>query len=231
MERAFLETLFLCGISLLALLELYYLQNFSEDRKLILEQKKKRLFLFLMLLGIQVIPFVYIFSIDFGPTDYHLWKWLSFPVTVCYIFFVWLFGKSLADLGHWWVPGQELKEDLELVRTGAYRYVRHPMYAALIGIAVCQLFMLQNWIAGPASIILVLPFCLYQVRREERLLIKYFGDDYLDYIRKTGTLWPKEDKIPILTKIFRQFIFYSMKFLKYLWGEVRKLLGIKSAAQ
>ena len=73
----------------------------------------------------------------------------------------------MADLGRWWIPGQELKDDLELVRTGAYFYVRHPMYAALLGIAICQVFMIQNWIAGPVSLILVASF-LYLPDQEGR---------------------------------------------------------------
>ena len=223
MERAFLETIFLCGIALLALLELYYLQNFESDRKILGAQKKKRTFLFLLITGIQIIPFIYIFSVDFGPTDYHFWKWLSFPVTLLFVFCIWLFIKSLTDLGKLWVPGQELKDDLELVRTGAYHYVRHPMYLALLGIAVCQIFMIQNWIAGPISLLLVTPFCIYQIRREEHLLIKFFGDDYRDYIRKTGRLWPKEEKIPIIRKILRELIKNTKFFLGILWKLICKL--------
>lgn len=223
MERAFLETIFLCGVALLALLELYYLQNYDMDRKILVEQKKKRTFLFLLFAGIQIIPFVYIFSVDFGPTDYHFWKWLSFPVTLCFAFCIWLFIKALFDLGKWWTPGQELKEDLELVKTGAYHYVRHPMYLALLGIAVCQVFMIQNWIAGPVSLVLVTPFVIYQIGREERLLTKYFGDDYRDYMRKTGMLWPKEEKMPLFKKILRELIKNTKIFLGIIWKLIVKL--------
>lgn len=221
MERAFLETIFFCGVALLALLELFYLQNFDADRKILSAQKKKRTFLFLLIAGIQIVPFLYVFSVDFGPTDYQLWKWLSFPVTLFYFFCIWLFIKSLSDLGKWWTPGQELKEDLELVQTGAYYYIRHPMYFALSGIAICQVFMLQNWIAGPASLFLVTPFIIYQIRREERLLIKYFGDDYLSYCKKTGMLWPREDKMPIVRKILRELYKKTVFTFGILW----KLLG------
>jgi protein-S-isoprenylcysteine O-methyltransferase Ste14 len=222
MERAFLETLFLCGVALLILLEIYYLQNFGADKKILNVQKKKRMFLFLLILGIQVLPFFYVLSIDFGPADYHIWKWLSFPVTIFYTFCIWLFIKSLSDLGRWWAPGQELKEDLEMVRTGAYFYIRHPMYAALLGISICQIFMIQNWMAGPISIFLVTPFCIYQIKREENLLIKFFGDDYRDYIRNTGMLWPKDDKIPFLKKVVR-LLFLQVKFIFVnLWKLIRK---------
>jgi protein-S-isoprenylcysteine O-methyltransferase Ste14 len=229
MERAFLETIFLCGIALLALLEIYYLQNFEADRKILNAQKKKRSFLFLLITGIQVVPFIYIFSIDFGPTDYHLWKWLSVPVTIVYFFFIWLFVKSLSDLGKWWTPGQELKEDLELVSKGAYHYVRHPMYLSLLGISACQFFMIQNWIAGPVSLFLVTPFCFYQIRREERLLVKYFGDDYLGYIAKTGMIWPKEEKMPIVKKIVRA-LFQALKTaFRELWHLAAKTTKKRSS--
>jgi protein-S-isoprenylcysteine O-methyltransferase Ste14 len=228
MERAFLETIFLCGVDLLILLEIYYLQNFGADKKILNAQKKKRTFLFFMILGIQVIPFIYIFSIDFGPTDYHLWRWLSFPVTFCFLFFIWLFIKALSDIGKWWVPGQELKDDLELVKTGAYFYVRHPMYTALLGISFCQVFMIQNWIAGPASVLLVTPFIIYQIRREEFLLIKFFGDDYRDYVKTTGMLWPKEDRMPFLKKVIGQLLRQSAIGLGKLWKLLMKSVRRKS---
>ncbi|MCL4482165.1 MAG: isoprenylcysteine carboxylmethyltransferase family protein [Bacteroidetes bacterium] len=215
MERALLETIFLCGIALLVFLEIYYLQNFGADRKILNVQKKKRTFLFLLILGMQVIPLIYIFSIDFGPTDYHLWNWLGFPVILFYLFCIWLFVRAMSDLGRWWTPGQELKDDLEMVTTGTYLYIRHPMYAALLGIAICQIFMIQNWIAGPVSLFLATPFCIYQIRREERLLIKCFGDDYREYIKTTGMLWPKEDKMPLLKKLVQQsFQLLKQRMLK-----------------
>jgi hypothetical protein len=129
----------------------------------------------------------------------------------------------LSDLGKWWTPGQELKEDLELVKTGAYHYVRHPMYLALLGIAVCQIFMIQNWIAGPVSLVLVTPFVIYQIGREERLLTKYFGDDYREYMRKTGMLWPKEEKMPLFKKILRELVKNTKIFLGILWKLIVKL--------
>ncbi|MCE1200124.1 MAG: isoprenylcysteine carboxylmethyltransferase family protein [Marinilabiliales bacterium] len=231
MERAILETLFLCGIALLCLLELFYLMYFPDDRKVLVLQRKKKIFLYAALLGLQVIPFLYLFSIDFGTTDYHFWKWLIVPALFSYLFFVWLFAKALADLGRWWVPGQELKPDLELVRTGAYSYIRHPMYLSLIGIAVCQVFMIQNWIAGPVSLLLVTPFVFYQIRREERLLIQYFGETYLDYMKVTGKLWPLGEKMPFLKKDVAAVLKLLLKGLRQLLKKAGKFKVRKKRAQ
>ena len=226
-----METIFLCGVALLLLLEIYYLQNYQADKKILNAQKKKRTVLFIFMFGIQVVPFLYIFSVDFGPTDYHLWKWLGFPVTLFFVFCIWLFVKALSDLGRWWTPGQELKDDLELVRTGAYFYVRHPMYASLMGIAVCQIFMIQNWIAGFSSLFLTAPFFLYQIRREESLLVRFFGDDYRDYVRETGMLWPKEDKMPFLRKLLREIYGQILKGGFSLWRLIRRSFRKKPRPQ
>jgi protein-S-isoprenylcysteine O-methyltransferase Ste14 len=227
MGRAFLETIFLGGVALLFLLEIFYFQNFSFDRKILGIQKKKRFFLLLLLTGIQLFPFVYIFSVDFGSTDYHIWNWISIPVLFVFVFCLWLFGKALYDLGRWWTPGQELKEDLELVRNGTYFYVRHPMYLALAGISICQVFMIQNWIAGPVSLIFATPFLIYQIRREESMLIKYFGEDYKNYVRETGMIWPRGDRMPFLRKVVRTLFVHLKKMLLGLWKILRKNLKRK----
>jgi protein-S-isoprenylcysteine O-methyltransferase Ste14 len=206
MERAFLETLFLCGIVLLIILQIIYLQNYREDSKILYSQTKKRAFLVVMIFGYQVVPILYLLSVDFIAPDYHLWKWVGILSLLFFIFLVWVFMMAVKELGNWWLPGQELKEDLELVKTGVYKYVRHPMYAALAGMALCQLLMIQNWLAGPISLFTILPFCIYQIKREERLLIRFFGDDYRQYIRETGMIWPREKDMPFLLRLLKKQI-------------------------
>jgi hypothetical protein len=97
------------------------------------------------------------------------------------------------------------------------------MYLAMLGIAVCQLFMIQNWIAGPMAALFVVPFMIYQIQREERLLVKYFGDDYRNYQQKTGMLWPKEDKMPIFRKIVRELYKNTRILSEYLWEKLGAL--------
>ena len=83
------------------------------------------------------------------------------------------------------------------------------MYAAFVAIAVAQIFMLQNWLIGPAFLLSAIPFYLQRVKREEKLLINKFGSDYLDYMDCTGEVIPKPSQIEFrvperLTKIFRK---------------------------
>jgi protein-S-isoprenylcysteine O-methyltransferase Ste14 len=122
---------------------------------------------------------------------------MGIPAAMLYIFGVWLFFRSHADLGKYWSPGLEIKDDHQLITSGVFKWVRHPMYAAFVVIAVAQIFMLQNWVIGPAFLLSAIPFYLQRVKREEKMLIKKFGSDYQEYIDRTGEIFPRIDKFTL----------------------------------
>jgi protein-S-isoprenylcysteine O-methyltransferase Ste14 len=104
---------------------------------------------------------------------------------------VWLFWRSHADLGRNWSPSLQLREEHELVTEGVYRRIRHPMYASMWLWGVAQALLLQNWIAGWASLVLFLPLYLLRVPREEQMMLDEFGEEYRVYINRTGRLVPR----------------------------------------
>jgi protein-S-isoprenylcysteine O-methyltransferase Ste14 len=79
----------------------------------------------------------------------------------------------------------------KLCTTGPYRFVRHPMYSgatlfALLGIAL----IFNSWI------ILLLPVLAYAVnsrlvRKEEKIMMEFFGESYRRYAAMTGRLFPR----------------------------------------
>jgi protein-S-isoprenylcysteine O-methyltransferase Ste14 len=91
-------------------------------------------------------------------------------------------------LGGNWSARVTLKEGHELVETGPYRVVRHPIYSGLLlmvlGTAV---------LAGQAGgfIALVISFCgvWIKLRQEEELLTKHLAG-YSEYMRRTKALVP-----------------------------------------
>lgn len=197
MDRAYLEIIFLCGFVLQVFLRSYYVQYYATEKDQRHFSKKERLYLLFILLGFQLLPIIYVFSTWFSSFDYNLPKWLGYPSTMLYCFGVWLFFRAHADLGSYWSPGLEIKEDHQLITAGVFKWVRHPMYSAFVVIAIAQIFMLQNYIVGPAFLILAIPFYLYRVKREERQLISHFGNEYLLYKKHTNALFPKRDQINI----------------------------------
>ncbi len=84
----------------------------------------------------------------------------------------------------------EIRQTHELVTTGVYRHVRHPMYAAFFLWAIAQALLLPNWIAGPAGLVGFGTLFGLRVRREERMMEAAFGDAYRAYAARTWRVIP-----------------------------------------
>ena len=68
----------------------------------------------------------------------------------------------------------------ELINTGVYRLVRHPIYTgALMLYLGCILMTLS--LASAALWLLIIAFYIYLCKYEESVLAEEFGDDYLQY--------------------------------------------------
>jgi protein-S-isoprenylcysteine O-methyltransferase Ste14 len=103
---------------------------------------------------------------------------------------LWLFYRTHRDLGQNWSVSLDLRERHTLVTTGVYGVVRHPMYSGFWLMAVAQLLLLPNWIAGPAGLIGFGILFFGRLRREEEMMITAFGDEYRTYMRRTSRVIP-----------------------------------------
>lgn len=78
-----------------------------------------------------------------------------------------------------------------LVTTGAFHYLRHPLYTAFLscfnfGLAV----LFNNWIYVVLALILH-GVWHWNIESEENLMRRQFPDEYENYCRKTGRFVPK----------------------------------------
>ena len=76
-----------------------------------------------------------------------------------------------------------------LVTTGAFRYIRHPMYTALLCLAWGVFLQRFSWLA----LLLVLAssaLIFITAEREEKECLAHFGDAYRDYMRRTRRFVP-----------------------------------------
>lgn len=85
----------------------------------------------------------------------------------------------------------EVRADTELVTTGAFGLVRHPLYLSILLIWAGASVALLSWFMAACTIILVPPF-VARSRLEERLLVDHFGDAYRRYA----------DRVPMLLPLF-----------------------------
>ena len=74
-----------------------------------------------------------------------------------------------------------LYEDHELVRTGPYAVVRHPIYASLLGMLLCTLLVLTPWEWMPVSLAFFVVGTEIRVRTEDALLESRFGNAFRKY--------------------------------------------------
>ena len=115
-------------------------------------------------------------------------RWLAVALLVPVLtFFAW----SFRSLGESYRGGVGLHDAHELVTTGAYRWIRHPIYVAFIAIMILVLLISANWVLGLAGLLLVVSIAAGRVRGEERQLHERFGEAWERYGEATGRWIPR----------------------------------------
>jgi protein-S-isoprenylcysteine O-methyltransferase Ste14 len=142
------------------------------------------------LAGLGIIPFVYVAGHFPRFTDYPFVPVLSYLGIAVDVACLWLFHRTHRDLGQNWSVSLDVRERHTLVTTGVYALMRHPMYTGFWLMAVAQLLLLPNWVAGPAGLIGFGILYFGRVGREEEMMIAAFGDEYRSYMRRTARVVP-----------------------------------------
>jgi protein-S-isoprenylcysteine O-methyltransferase Ste14 len=94
-------------------------------------------------------------------------------------------------LGRQWRIDAGLNPDHELVRSGPYRLVRHPIYTSMFCLLLGTGLMLTT--PFPLLLLSIVLFAIgteIRVRIEDRLLAARFGDQFLDYRRRVPAFFP-----------------------------------------
>ncbi|MCZ6652630.1 MAG: isoprenylcysteine carboxylmethyltransferase family protein [Planctomycetota bacterium] len=94
-------------------------------------------------------------------------------------------------LGRNWSDEPRLLTGQGLVRTGPYRWIRHPIYSAFLLIFSSPLLISANWFLGAMWIGMATLDVLRRIRIEEAMLVRHFGDEYRVYMKVTGRLLPR----------------------------------------
>ena len=92
-------------------------------------------------------------------------------------------GKNLTDT-------VVIRAEATLVTQGPYRWVRHPFYVTTALLMASVTVLAANLLIGAGSL-LVLGLLAVRTPKEERMLIERFGQQYRDYMAKTGRFFPR----------------------------------------
>lgn len=92
-------------------------------------------------------------------------------------------------LGKYYSYGLRTLKDQQLIQSGIYRYVRHPIYlAALIYTPAIPLILLSVY--GFLVMLAIFPLFIYRISIEEKMLVEKFGSKYIQYKKRTKKLIP-----------------------------------------
>jgi protein-S-isoprenylcysteine O-methyltransferase Ste14 len=141
--------------------------------------------------GVLMIGFV-ILPIDrpsFMDLEVLAWHYASWALTVIFgLFAIILLGRSLFDLGQNLTPLPHPKDDGQLVQTGIYSLVRHPIYSGVIDLALAYASWEMSWVHFCGAIALFLFFDA-KASKEETWLTERFPD-YAHYRVSVKKLLP-----------------------------------------
>ncbi len=113
-------------------------------------------------------------------------QWIGIVIVVAGLAFsVW--GRR--HLGPNWSVSVTLKADHELVRSGPYALVRHPIYSGCLFAIAGAAMVTEEW-RGVIGFALIFASLAYKVRVEERWLCEYFGAPYRTYRHEVRALVP-----------------------------------------
>lgn len=143
------KTLYLIGFFILLTIRVYYRwQNRNVKVAESYISNLEKFLLFLDTVGVLLLPLVYVFTSWLNFADYQLPSWMGWLGAVILALAIVLLWRSHADLGRNWSQTLELRKGQQLIDHGVYKYIRHPMYAAIWLYSIAHIFLLHNWIAG-----------------------------------------------------------------------------------
>ncbi len=78
----------------------------------------------------------------------------------------------------------------QLVQSGPYRWIRHPLYTSACLWGLCWPLLVRSILGAIFTSGLVISTVLRRIEDEERSLIDIYGEDYIDYQGRTWRLIP-----------------------------------------
>src|SRR5271170_2143749 len=112
--------------------------------------------------------------------------WLGAAVTVGGLLFaVW----AREHLGRNWSSPVTIKQDHELITTGPYAVLRHPIYTGILGGFLGVAIALSE-VRGFVVFVLIFLVFWVKLRMEEEWMRSQFGETYATYVRRTAALVP-----------------------------------------
>ena len=137
---------------------------------------------FLILSAINA-PWISVFSVPFP-------AWLQVVGSILGLFSLMIYIWARMTIGRQWSSPLMLRDGHRLVTSGPYAHVRHPIYLAMILFTTSLTLVGASWLLI-AFLIISIADLLLRIPKEEQMMIDEFGEEYLAYMQRTGSLLPR----------------------------------------
>ena len=97
---------------------------------------------------------------------------------------------AVVTLGRYFTWFITVYDDHKVIRTGPFRFIRHPAYCGALLLFVGTLIFLDAWVGAGLSLVFQLFAYVRRIRYEEALMIERLGERYVTYTREVRALVP-----------------------------------------
>jgi len=114
-------------------------------------------------------------------------RWLGVGIGVlCTMGIYWLFSSIGSGIS----PTSATRREHKLSTSGPYRWVRHPLYTIGSTFYISFGIISANWFIALMGILSFITMAI-RTPKEEANLTEKFGDEYREYMKRTGRFLPK----------------------------------------
>jgi protein-S-isoprenylcysteine O-methyltransferase Ste14 len=99
--------------------------------------------------------------------------------------------SAILELRKFFTVDVKILKDHKLIRSGLFRYVRHPSYFGLLLSVLGLGITMVNWLSTLVMLVPHIIIILMRIKEEEGALTQRFGADYRKYCRETKRLVPR----------------------------------------
>jgi protein-S-isoprenylcysteine O-methyltransferase Ste14 len=138
----------------------------------------------LWLLWVEKLPTPFLTERFFPWAPWEFWT-AALLISLGLLFTVW----ARVHLGRNWSATVTIKREHELIASGPYMIVRHPIYTGLIVAIIGSAMARGDW-RGVLAVSIAWAALWSKLRLEERWMVERFGEQYIAYCRRVPALMP-----------------------------------------
>jgi protein-S-isoprenylcysteine O-methyltransferase Ste14 len=194
LQNISIPNLLYAGLLLLAYLSFWYssLCIFKKTEKLSMNHRLVFKIMTLALWNYSLFSLVFLSTPIYDGESSNTRKiifFLAVLLTTSSIFLFWLAAKAIKKFNFDVIFSENVPESI--VKTGPYRYIRHPFYSSYILTYLSIMVMNFDLLVSSLAVFLIIYYYWAASQEEKIFLRSHFNTEYSDHIKKTKMFFPR----------------------------------------